>query len=244
MVGRKFGTAALAMLACAGLALAQEQQRAPSPPGTASTMVGGTWSAPDKDGERRYEGGKWIEVIYSRPMLRGRTDIFGKGADYGKTVNARRCRSGAPARTPTTKLKTEVPLEIGGKKLAPGEYDLFVDLKEGAWTLIVSTQPTQEKYDANDKTKIWGSYGYDTKFDVVRVPMKMVTPQVSVEQFTIGFVDMTNAGGKLAMVWEKTGGVVPFTVGEVDRPTGTTDEDCRSRESLVLDRRPSRLVLS
>jgi len=213
MVGRKLGTAALAMLACAGLALAQEQRRAPSPPGTASTMVGGTWSAPDKEGERRYEGGKWIEVIYSRPMLRGRTDIFGKGADYGKMVNAGApvWRAGANA---STKLKTEVPLEIGGKKLAPGEYDLFVELKEGAWTLIVSTQPTQEKYDANDKTKIWGSYGYDPKFDVVRVPMKMITPQVSVEQFTIGFADMTNAGGKLAMVWEKTGGVVPFTIGK------------------------------
>ena len=213
MVGRKLGTAALAILACAGLALAQEQRRAPSPPGTASTMVGGTWSAPDKEGERRYEGGKWIEVIYSRPMLRGRTDIFGKGADYGKMVNAGApvWRAGANA---STKLKTEVPLEIGGKKLAPGEYDLFVELKEGAWTLIVSTQPTQEKYDANDKTKIWGSYGYDPKFDVVRVPMKMITPQVSVEQFTIGFADMTNAGGKLAMVWEKTGGVVPFTIGK------------------------------
>jgi hypothetical protein len=213
MVGRKFGTAALAMLACAGLALAQEQRRAPSPPGTASTMVGGTWSAPDKDGERRYEGGKWIEVIYSRPMLRGRTDIFGKGADYGKTVNsgAPVWRAGANA---ATKLKTDVPLEIGGKKLAPGEYDLFVDLKEGAWTLIVSTQPTQDKYDANDKTKIWGSYGYDSKFDVVRVPMKMVTPQVSVEQFTIAFADMTDAGGKLAMVWEKTGGVVPFSIAK------------------------------
>ena len=213
MVGRKFGTAALAMLACAGLALAQEQRRAPSPPGTASTMVGGTWSAPDKDGERRYEGGKWIEVIYSRPMLRGRTDIFGKGADYGKTVNsgAPVWRAGANA---ATKLKTDVPLEIGGKKLAPGEYDLFVDLKEGAWTLIVSTQPTQDKYDANDKTKIWGSYGYDPKFDVARVPMKMITPQVSVDQFTIAFVDMTDNGGKLAMVWEKTGAVVPFSVAK------------------------------
>ena len=212
MVGRKL-TVALAMLACAGLAVAQEQRRAPSPAGTASAMVGGTWSAPDKEGERHYQNGKWIEVIYSRPILRGRTDIFGKGAEYGKAVNggAPVWRAGANA---TTKLKTEVPLEIGGKKLAAGEYDLFVELKEGAWTLIVSTQPTQEKYDPNEKAKIWGSYGYDPKFDVVRVPMKMVTPQVSVEQFTIGFVDMSDAGGKLAMVWEKTGAVVPFTVAK------------------------------
>ena len=80
------------------------------------------------------------------------------------------------------------------------------------WTLIVSTQPTQEKYDPDEKTKIWGSYGYDPKYDVVRVPMKMVTPQVSVDQFTIGFFDMTDKGGKVAMAWEKTAAVVPFAV--------------------------------
>lgn len=211
MVGRKFWKSSLMLLTCAGIALAQQARRPLSPAGTAATMVGGTWGAPDKDGERRYTGGKWIEVTYGRPMLRGRTEIFGKGADYGKTVYA-----GAPVwragANQTTKLKTEVPLEIGGKKLAPGEYDVFVELKEAGWTLILSTQPTQEKYDPNDKTKIWGAYGYDPKHDVVRVPMKMVTPQVSVDQFTIAFADMSDKGGKLAMVWEKTGAVVPFTV--------------------------------
>jgi hypothetical protein len=198
----------------AGAALMTAQDRKPmSPPGTAATMVGGTWSAPDKDGERQYSGGKWIEVTYSRPILRGRTSIFGKGADYGKTVNggAPVWRAGA---NQTTKLTTEVPLMIGGKRIEPGSYDVFVDLKEGAWTLILSTQPTQDKYDPNDKTKIWGSYDYDKKFDVVRVPMSMVTPAVTVDQFTIAFVDMTDAGGKLGMVWEKTGAVVPFTVAK------------------------------
>jgi hypothetical protein len=186
-------------------------RRAPSPSGTAATQVGGTWSVPEKDAESRYQGGKWIEVVYSRPVLRGRLDIFGKGADYGKKVN-----SGAPVwragANQTTKLKTEVPLEIGGKRLAPGEYDLFVELKEGGWTLIVSTQPTQEKYDAADKTKIWGSYGYDTKFDVVRTPMTMVKLGASHDEFTIGFVDMSDKGGKLAMAWDRTGATVPFSV--------------------------------
>ena len=74
-------------------------------------------------------GGKWLEVTYSRPMLRGRTDIFGKGADYGKVVNggAPVWRAGANA---TTKFKTEVPLMIGGKRVEPGSYDVFVELKE------------------------------------------------------------------------------------------------------------------
>jgi len=178
----------------ASFSLAQER-RPLSPAGLASTQVGGKWSEPDKNGERTYTGGKWIEIAYSRPVLRGRTNIFGKGADYGKAVNA-----GAPVwragANVTTTLKTEVPLEIGGKRLEPGEYSLFVELKEPEWTLIVSKQPRQEKYDP--------------KYDVVRIPMKMVTPAFPVDQFTIAFVDVTDQGGKLAMAWEKTGAVVPF----------------------------------
>lgn len=201
----------VALAAIAAPSFAQEQRRPLSPAGTAATQVGGKWSEPDKNGERTYSGGKWIEVTYSRPMLRGRTEVFGKGADYGKGVNA-----GAPlwraGANVTTTLKTEVPLEIGGKRLEPGEYSLFVDLKEPGWTLVVSTQPRQAKYDPKEKAMTWGAYNYDPKFDVVRVPMKMITPAVSVDQFTIAFVDMSNEGGKLAMAWEKTGAVVPFKV--------------------------------
>ena len=80
------------------------------------------------------------------------------------------------------------------------------------WTLIVSNQPYQEKYDPKEKAKTFGAYNYDSKYDLVRVPMKMVAPQVSIDQFTIAFVDMAEKGGKLAMAWEKTGAVVPFAV--------------------------------
>lgn len=200
----------LTILLVASTAFAQPS-RPLSPPGMAATQVSGKWSEPDKDGERRYSGGRWIEVSYSRPTLRGRTGIFGTGAEYGKVVNGGGplWRAGANV---TTTLKTEVPLEIGGKRLAPGEYSLFVDLKEPAWTLVVSKQPRQDKYDPNEKVKTWGAYNYDSKQDVVRVPMKMATPAFSVDQFTIAFVDVTDQGGKLAMVWEKTGGLVPFKV--------------------------------
>jgi len=200
------------LLAVASVATAQESKPL-SPPGYATTMVGGTWGAPNKDGGAQYSGGKWIEVTYGRPMLRGRKEIFGKGADYGKKISDGTpvWRAGA---NQTTKLKTEVPLMIGGKRIEPGTYDLFVELKESGWTLVVSTQPTQEKYDANDKTKIWGAYGYDPKYDVVRVPMKMMTPAVAIDQWSIGFVDMSDAGGKLAMAWDKTAAVVPFTIGQ------------------------------
>src|SRR5262249_41048083 len=175
------GVAAAQTAALTAAPTPSASRRPASPPGTAATQV----------------GGKGIEITYSRPILRGRTDIFGKGADYGKTVmaGASPWRAGA---NQTTRLRTEVPLEIGGKKIEPGEYSLFVDLKESGWTLIVSTQPYQEKYDPAEKAKTWGSYGYDAKFDVARVPMKMMTPAVSMDQFTIGFVNMTEKGGAIA----------------------------------------------
>ena len=208
---KRFVCIGIGIAAVAASSLAQETRRPLSPAGTASTQVAGKWSAPNAEGERSYSGGKWIEIAYSRPMLRGRTDIFGKGADYGKAVSA-----GAPlwraGANVTTTLKTEVPIEIGGKRLEAGEYSLFVDLKQPAWTLVVSKQPRQEKYDPNEKAKTWGAYNYDAKFDVVKVPMNMVTPAVSVDQFTIAFVDMTDQGGKIAMAWEKTAAVVPFKV--------------------------------
>jgi len=200
----------LTILLVASTAFAQPS-RPLSPPGVAATQVAGKWSEPDKDGQRRYTGGKWIEVSYSRPTLRGRMNVFGTGADYGKAVSdgGPLWRAGANA---TTTLKTEVPLEIGGKRIEPGEYSLFVDVKEPAWTLVLSKQPRQEKYDEKEKVKTWGAYNYDPKFDVVRVPMQMAKPAFSVDQFTVAFVDMSDQGGKLAMVWEKTGGVVPFKV--------------------------------
>lgn len=199
----------LTILLITSAALAQPS-RPLSPPGTADTQIGGKWTV-NKDGESTYTGGKWIEVTYSRPILRARADIFGKGANYGKKVtgDAPLWRAGANL---TTRLKTEVPLEIGGKRLEPGEYSLFVDLKESGWTLVVSNQPAQKKFDPNEKKATAGAYNYDSKFDLVRVPMTMATPAFSVDQFTIAFVDVTDQGGKLAMVWEKTGAIVPFKV--------------------------------
>lgn len=196
-------------LSCIALGVSAQEKRPLSPPGVAATQVGGKWSAPDKDGERTYTGGKWIEVTYGRPMLRGRANIFGKGADYGKAVNGGAPVWRAGANT-TTVLKTEVPIEIGGTKLDAGQYSLFIELKEPTWTLIVSRQARQEKYDPKEKTKTWGAYNYDAKNDVVRIPMNMSTAAHSTDQFTISFQDMTDKGGNLAFEWDKAFAYVPF----------------------------------
>ena len=197
----------------AGLAhVALAQNRPMSPEGTASAQVLGKWVKPEKTtytlGGNAYRDGKWIDVTYGRPLKRGR-DIFGSGADYGKAtlLGAPIWRAGANV---STRLKTEVPLKIGGKTVPAGEYSLFIDLKENAWTLVVSSWPAQQTYDANNKDALWGSYGYTPDKDVVRVPMKLETLPHSVEQLTWSFIDMTDSGGSLAIVWDKTLASVPF----------------------------------
>ena len=213
-----------ALALCAGLATTAgaQGQAAPSsasapevklpasPTGQAAVQVGGTWTKTDQG--QRYQGGKWIVLDYGRPLLRGRTNIFGSGADYGKTVSdgSPLWRAGANA---TTTLTTQVPLVVGGKTIAPGVYNVFVDLKPGAWSLVINTQERQPKYDPSDKVKLFGAYNYDPKFDVVRVPMKMEASDVTVEQFTIGFVNATERGVTMMMVWETTCAVVEFAIG-------------------------------
>jgi hypothetical protein len=174
----------------------------PSPLGQAAIQVGGKWEK-TAEGGQAYRDGKWIVVDYGRPLLRGRQGIFGAGADYGKTVTA-----GAPlwraGANNTTRLTTQAPLQMGGKTIAPGVYNVFVDLKPGNWTLVMSNQPVQETFDPNDKVRLSGATNYDPKFDVLRAPMTVRAGDASVEQFTIGFVNVTDAGATMTMAWEKT----------------------------------------
>jgi len=204
----------LAVVAIAALvagSLAQTPVRKPaSPAGTAATQIGGKYV--EVQGGQRYQDGKWIEVTYSRPIKRGRQNLFGSGADYGKAVSddSPVWRAGA---NQTTRLKTEAPLVFDGKTLPAGEYSVFVELKENAWTLIFSNWPAQEKYDPNNKAALWGSYGYTPDKDVLRAAMKVETLPFSADQFTIAFIDMAADGGKLAMMWDKTMATASFKSG-------------------------------
>ena len=207
-----WGSCLLAGVFAASLVYAQSG-RPLSPRRTATAHVLGTWTDVGKQtyvaGGGTYTGGKWIEVSYGSPIKRGRT-LFGTGANYAKAVmlDTPIWRAGADQ---TTRLKTEVPLKFGTTVVPPGEYSLFVDLKEHDWTFVVSRWPAQQKYDPNNKTELWGSYGYTPDKDVVRVKMKLETLPHSQEQLTWEFVDITPQGGALALSWDRTLATVPFT---------------------------------
>lgn len=192
-----------------GLVLLAQGQKA-SPLGTASTEVGGHYVTPPGSEEPQYQGGKWIEITYSRPIKRGR-ELWGRGADYGKTLlaGAPVWRAGADV---STRLKTDVALGIGGKTVAPGEYSLFIDLKPDHWTLIVSNWAAQARFDPNSKDALWGAFNYTPDKDVVRAPMTLSTLPVSIDELTWAFTSMTDKGGGLTLMWDRVMASTPFSV--------------------------------
>lgn len=201
---------------------AQEPPKPMSPAGSAHVQVLGSWVKTDRPqftlGRQSYEGGKWIEITYGRPLQRGR-DLFGSGPNYGKAANDVGTagfpappvwRAGANA---STRLKTEVPLVLGTTTVPAGEYSLFVDLKGPTeWTLIVSRWAAQARFDPQNKDALWGAYGYTADKDVVRVPMKVATLPFDVDELTWSFVDMTNDSGTLALTWGTSMATTPFKV--------------------------------
>ena len=217
------GAVALAVLiACRAVLSAQQQPptKPLSPPSSTQAQVLGQWMKGDRPsfavGQERYVDGKWLEITYSRPSLRGR-DVFGSGANYGKALldlplgewgRPPVWRAGANV---STRLNTEAMLTIGNMKVPAGEYSLFIDVRSPSdWTLIVSSWAAQQKPDQKDKTALWGAYGYTSDKDVVRVPMKIEMLPFSVEQLTWAFLDMTTDSGRLAISWARTMASVPF----------------------------------
>ena len=185
------------LLLSADIAFAQQIA---SPRGEAATQLGD------------YQSGQWIVVDYGRPILRGRSGIFGEGESRGAGVTggAPVWRAGA---NKSTRLLTEADLQFGDQTLPAGEYSLFVELSEATTTLIISSHEAKESgRDSGDG--LWGSYNYTDDKDVVRMEMSVEEADRSLDQFTIGFVDVTETGGTLTLMWDTTVMLAPFSVAQ------------------------------
>ncbi len=190
-------TAAVMTLCLAGaVSLQGQERRQASPDGTSATQV----------------NGRWIEIVYGRPILRGRTNIFGTAADYGKTLfdGGTVWRAGANV---STRLKTDVALEIGGKRVDPGEHVMLIDLKgPGDWTLILTSQPYTQTFNPQNTKELYGGFNYRPEFDVARTPMKTESLPFTVDQLTWSFTDVTPSGGTLRIAWERVMASAPFKI--------------------------------
>ena len=189
--------ASLVAAALVSLVHLDAQQRRPaSPEGVTSTQV----------------NGRWIDIVYGRPILRGRTNIFGAGADYGKTLfdGGTVWRAGANV---STRLRNEVPLEVGGKRIPPGELVMLIDLKsEKDWTLILTAQSYALTYDPQNTKDLYGGFNYRPEHDVARAPMTVERLPYAVDQLTWTLTDVTPAGGTFRIAWERMMASAPFRI--------------------------------
>ena len=195
--------AVLAVLALATAVTAQDRRPA-SPSGRSAVQVGGTY-----DERAGQAGGKWIEIRYGRPLKRGR-DLFGP-SDWVEFLNdgAEIWRAGANY---TTQLVTELPITIGGSRLEPGTYTVFIDLADEGWTFVVSTWPAQSRYDYENKEALFGAYYYTSDRDIVRAPMNLEELPYSREQLSWEFLDVSEDGGLLALFWDTKRAWVEFSL--------------------------------
>jgi hypothetical protein len=174
---------------------AQERRQA-SPEGTASTQV----------------NGQWIDIVHGKPILRGRTNVFGSGADYGKTLfdGGTVWRAGANV---STRLRNQLPLEIGGKRVPPGELVMLIDLKsEKDWTLILTAQSYATTFDPANTKDLYGGFNYRPDRDVTRARMTVERLPYSVDQLMWWFTDVTPTGGTMRIAWERMTAAVPFKI--------------------------------
>jgi hypothetical protein len=200
-----------------GTWLGAQTGRPLSPDGVASAQVLGKWVKSERQsaamGGERYQEGKWIDIAYGRPLLRGREAFGGTGSEYGKTTHpgAPVWRAGANV---STRLKTEVALVIGGTTVPPGEYSLFIELKQPTeWTLIVSTWGALKDFGPSTKDALYGAFDYTPARDVARASMKVDSLPFQVEQLSWDCLDMTVDSGRMAVMWDKSMGSAPFKVG-------------------------------
>jgi hypothetical protein len=128
-----------------------------------------------------------IEIVYSRPNLKGRA-AFGNGSLLAPTGIV--WRTGANG---ATKVTFSDPVTIGGKTLAAGAYGLFTIPGEKEWTIIFNTN-----------SKGWGSFDYKEAEDVVRLQVKTETTNNSTETFTINVDNINAETANISLKWANT----------------------------------------
>ncbi|MBO9205066.1 MULTISPECIES: DUF2911 domain-containing protein [Niastella] len=144
-----------------------------------------------------------VTIHYDRPGVKGREGkIWGQLVQKGFTDQGFGTSKAAPWRAganENTTIEFSTPVNIEGQALPAGKYGFFIAYDPDECTVIFSKNATS-----------WGSFYYDQKEDALRVKVKPQPLDKSVEWLTYEFVDETNNGATVALVWEKL--KIPFKV--------------------------------
>ena len=144
-----------------------------------------------------------VTITYSRPAVKKRDGhIWGElipvgyvDQGFGPSKQAP-WRAGANENT-TIEFTTDVKIE--GQPLAAGKYGFFIAYDPNECTLIFSKNSTS-----------WGSFFYKPDEDVLRVKVKPIHVDNSVEWLKYEFTDQTPSSAVVALQWEKL--VIPFKI--------------------------------
>jgi len=147
-----------------------------------------------------------VVIHYDRPTVKGRDgQIWGKLIPVGFTDPGFGSSKAAPWRAganENTTIEFSNNVKIEGQPLAAGKYGFFVAYDPNECTLIFSKNSSS-----------WGSFYYDEKEDVMRVKVKPVALDKSVEWLKYEFGVQTENSATVSLEWEKLS--IPFKI-EVD----------------------------
>ena len=145
-----------------------------------------------------------ITIKYSRPDVSGREGkIWGTLVTHGFTSqNLNTNKNDMPWRAganETTMITFEHDVKVEGQAIKAGTYGLYMAVWPEKATIIFSKQA-----DA------WGSFFYEEKNDVLRVDVKPVVLDKSVEYLKYEFIEHKEKHCVIALQWEKLS--IPFKV--------------------------------
>lgn len=145
-----------------------------------------------------------ITIKYHRPGVKGREGkIWGNVVPYG--FNAFNMIAGKPSSpwragaNEVTTISIEHDVKVEGKDLKAGVYALFMAMGKDTVTIIFSKE-----------TEAWGTFFYQPEDDVLRIYVKPVALDKSVERLKYEFIEQQEKSVVITMQWEKV--LVPFKV--------------------------------
>jgi hypothetical protein len=155
------------------------------------TKNGGAAQLSVRDTARAVIGNAAFTVDYGRPLARGRV-LVGDVLPYDEVW-----RTGANA---ATQFSTSVPITLGGLRLPAGMYTLWTVPRAKGADLIVNKQTGQ-----------WGT-GYNSAYDLGKVPLATDNPTAPVEKFSISITSTDPHHGTLVMEWGTFRWTAPIVV--------------------------------
>jgi len=144
-----------------------------------------------------------VTIHYDRPHVNKREGkIWGQLVPVGYTDQGFGSSKAAPWRAganENTTIEFSTDVKVEGQLLAAGKYGFFIAYDPNECTLIFSKNSSS-----------WGSFYYDPKEDVLRVKVKPVATDKSVEWLNYQFSDQTDDAATISLNWEKLS--IPFHV--------------------------------